>query len=711
MKRKKLCVALVAAMTTMCLAGCSGSIVEKANESAKQDEVVNESTEALPPSESEVEVQESLDLTDLTENVPLKFNLAYGNKSRTMTYGQESPLTMPDGTVVTSGMLKPMWSYVETQMNSKFTDVTVQDQKATEMIQTQLTTNFSGANIFGGNSIANDLMYYGTEGKFVDLTEMMEQGYMPNFKAYLDKNPDVRSAITAYDGNIYHVPYIAEIGSFARTFNIRESWVTTLLDEANIYDANSLDLYYEGFYVGDNKRTGKNGGTVTPKEGISITKKTDESIIEIQNNLGEKNGETLTMALIEYINNNYDYENPSELYLGEKAAYDIDELVALMRCIKANPTLLTGGKADVVWPMFVRQSSYREDLMRLGTYFGGVRAHGSDSYEARWVIDEAGDIQYTYATEGMYNLLHYLSQMEAEGLIYSDTYNTTNKTNFRSTLWGTDDGEAPSYGFMTFDWIASSTSDSLNKDTVSILPPVACVNGVWQYYIDNTRVIKPDGWAISVAGSTEDEVHRACAVMDYFFTEEGHQVQNYGVPMMVEENEFFVGPDGIEYPKFNSWVVESAGEFAKGDLSTFLRDWIGSIMPIGYEKSIGFEYQYTSERGYDAWTLLQNSTTNMPSYSGEGLEGENPNYYKLIPPVFSLTAKQSETIAENTFFDDSITEMMFNIVRYGTKGGAPTGAVVPESYDEYLAEFNAKGLPVYVETYQNAYRVMLINNQ
>ena len=311
----------------------------------------------------------------------------------------------------------------------------------------------------------------------------------------------------------------------------------------------------------------------------------------------------------------------------------------------------------------------------------------------------------------MYNLLHYLSQMEAEGLIYSDTYDTTNKTNFRSTLWGTDDGEAPSYGFMTFDWIASSTSDSLNKDTVSILPPVACVNGVWQYYIDNTRVIKPDGWAISVAGSTEDEVHRACAVMDYFFTEEGHQVQNYGVPMMVEENEFFVGPDGIEYPKFNSWVVESAGEFAKGDLSTFLRDWIGSIMPIGYEKSIGFEYQYTSERGYDAWTLLQNSTTNMPSYSGEGLEGENPNYYKLIPPVFSLTAKQSETIAENTFFDDSITEMMFNIVRYGTKGGAPTGAVVPESYDEYLAEFNAKGLPVYVETYQNAYRVMLINNQ
>lgn len=79
------------------------------------------------------------------------------------------------------------------------------------MIDIASTTNFSEANIFGGNSIADDLMYYGTEGKFVNLSDMMAQGYMPNFKAYLDANPDVKTAITAYDGNIYHAPYIAEL--------------------------------------------------------------------------------------------------------------------------------------------------------------------------------------------------------------------------------------------------------------------------------------------------------------------------------------------------------------------------------------------------------------------------------------------------------------------------------------------------------------------
>lgn len=686
-----LCAALLAAVLT----GCGSSIVDQASTRAAV-ETQQETSEAAD------------DKTDLTETVELKFNVATGNKSRTMTYNQESPLTLPDGTVVTAGMLKPMWSYMEKELNSKFSDVTVQDVKTSDMIQTESTSNFSGANIFGGESIAERLMFYGTEGKFVNLTEMMKTGYMPNFKEYLTKNPDVKSAITAYDGNIYHVPYIAELNQIARSFVIRESWVTGLLDaEGAAYDKNSFDVYYNGFYVGNNRRTGENGGMVSPEEGIDIVKKTDQDIIEIQNNLEVKNGETLTRALIQYIKDNYDYSNPSELFLGEKAAYDIDEMIALMRCIKANPSLLTQGKADVVWPLFVRQSNYREDLLRLSTYFDGVKVHGADSYNARWYIDENGHIQYTYSEEGVYNVLQYLSMMEAEGLIYSDAYDLSEKTNYRSTLWGTDNGEAPSFGFMTYDWIASSTSDSLNPDTAVILPPVAKVNGTWQYYLDNGRAIKPDGWAISVAGSTEDQIHRACAVMDYLFTQEGSRLQNYGLPMNLEEGKDYTGPDGLKYPLFTSWVYETSGKVAKGDLSTFLRDWMGCLMPIGYQKEIGFEYQYTSERGFEGWALLQNSTTNFATYAGKGVSGDNPNYYKMVPPVFSLTSRQKETIADTTSLDtDDIVEFMFNIVRYQAKGNAPQGAVVAKNYEEYLAEFKKRGLDIYKETYQSAYDVM-----
>lgn len=553
---------LAGTMLLSTLSGCGSTIVDQAGSAGAESAASSEQT------------QSTEDKTDLTEKVSLKINYAAGNKSRTITYNQESPLTLPDGTVYTAGMLKPMWDYVETALNCELTDITTQDQKATEMIDIASTTNFSEANIFGGNSIADDLMYYGTEGKFVNLSDMMAQGYMPNFKAYLDANPDVKTAITAYDGNIYHAPYIAELNNFARSFSLRQSWVTMLLDDPNAaYDTNGeFEVYYDGFYVGDNTRGGDNGGTVTPKEGVEITKKTDQSIIEIQNELAVKNGETLTKAMVQYINDNYDYEKPSELFLGEKAAYDIDELIALMRCIKANPTYLTQGKADTVWPMFTRQSSYREDLLRLSTYFDGVKAHSADSYTSRWYIDETGTLQYTYSTEGMYDVLCYLSDMEAEGLIYSDCYDLTNKTNFRSTLWGTDESEAPAYGFITFDWQASSTADSLNKDIVVVLPPVAKVNGVWQYYIDNGRAIKPDGWSISVAGcATDAELYRSCALLDYFFTEEGSTLQNYGLPMFLKENETYTGPDGKEYPQYTDWVMETCASVAKGDLSTFLR--------------------------------------------------------------------------------------------------------------------------------------------
>ncbi len=657
---------------------------------------------------SATEATESLD--DLTNNVTLKINVATGNTSRTITYNQSSPLTLSDGTVVSAGMLKPVWSYIGETLNITFEDVTVQDQKASEAIQVGSTTDFADANIYGGSSIVEQLLYYGTEGKFVNLSEYMELGYMPNFAAYLEENPSIKSAITAYDGNIYYVPYIAEIGTFARTFCIRESWVTALLDETDAdYDTTDFETYYEGYYIGDNARTGDNGGSVTPKEGTTITKKTDQNIIEIQNNLDVKNGETLTTAFIQYIEDNYDYDDPSELFLGENAAYDIDELIALFRCIKANASYLTDGQTDTVWPLFTRQSSYREDLIRFATYWGGQQVYSSDTYSATWYLDEDGNLQYSYDDEGIWNALVYLSQMDAEGLIYSDVYDTTNKTNHRTTLWGTDDSDSPSYGFMTFDWIASSTADSLNEDTVVVLPPVAEINGVWQYYIENARTIKSDGWAISVAGcSTEEELVRSLTLLDYFFSDEGSTVQNYGLPMDYTLDSY-EGPDGILYPEFSDWVLEKTNEVANGDLSTFLRDWMGSLLPIGYQKNIGFEYQYTSDRGFEGWELLNNSTVNIANYAGEGLDGDNPYYYYLLPVTFSLTSRQQETLAEQTTIDtnsDSITEMMFNVVRYYTKGGAPDGATVPTSYEEYAQIFADMGIDTYVEIYQAAYAVM-----
>ena len=146
MRKKAISCLMAAVMAASALTGCGSSVVDQAASQQSTTEAPKATTEAAGGTEETKGEEKSG--PDLTDTVELKFNFALGNKSRTMTYNQESPLTLPDGTVVSAGMLKPMWSYVEKEMNSKFTDVTVQDIKATDMIQTESTSNFAGANNF-----------------------------------------------------------------------------------------------------------------------------------------------------------------------------------------------------------------------------------------------------------------------------------------------------------------------------------------------------------------------------------------------------------------------------------------------------------------------------------------------------------------------------------------------------------------------------------
>lgn len=630
----------------------------------------------------------------------LSINLAYGNANRGLLYNQNTPITLQDGTTVSSGDLKPVWQYIEKELSIDITVDGSSANKSADMMSQEATNGFKNANIYGGTNLASDFMNYGANnGFFVRLDEHLDE--MPDFAAYLEENPDIRTAITAYDGHIYHIPYIAEIGNYARLYHVRKTWITDLLDEANPnYDtASEIDASYEPFYTSSHPRAKSISGLPT--------KKTDQNIIEIMNKLEVKNGKTLTEALKTYIKDNYDYDKLSDFYLSVDAAYDIDELVALFRCVKTNPVYLTGVADAKTYPFFTRQGSYREEVLRFGTYFDGVKAHGSDSYSSRWAFDENGDPYYTYGTEEFYNVVTYLKTWNDEGLIYGDSLSDGNNTaNDRSLLYGSDSQQnQKNFGFMCYDFTASTTADSLNEDIVAILPPIAEVNGVWQHYVDNTRVIKPDGWAVASSSSNE-ELTQAFKLLNYFFTDEGYQVQNYGLPDMIDQTKKFEGPDGKEYPAYTSWIKEQADIHAKGDYSTFLRDVMGSLIPIGYQKEIGFEYQYTSQRGLDAVALYTEAGVGQPSYAGEGKQptsGGNPNYYKLIPPAFSLNRNQQSQVQNLSIATDTnFSEVIFNIIR----GLDPSEVAAPQTYAEYLKYFKDAGLDTYQKVYIDAYKVM-----
>ena len=615
-----------------------------------------------------------------------KIKINYVAENRFFKYTHSSPLTMPDGTVIKTGDLKPFWQWVENNLRIELEDVTTQS-KSNEIIQTQSAIGFRDANIYGGNSVAEDLMNYGTQGYFIDLGKYISVEYMPNFKHYLERNGNIRDAITAYDGGIYFLPYIAEIGYYARAFLCRQSWVSALLDGKirPEHERKTLTVAYPGYWLNDKAR--------------HIT-----NVITLQNSIAP-NGilefAEARYALINYIKKTYpELEKPSDLYLGENAQYDIDELAALWRVIRLAPDtlskLVTGSvvpNTDIV-PYFFRQTSYREDLLRLANYFNGQRVFGSDSYDAKFYLDRDGVLQFSYSEDNFLdNILPLLKAFYAEGLIAPDFATLSLKDNFRNIYFGGDLRTGHNkFGFMTFDFIPSSTSVSLGdgkiqSDVEGILPPVTRIPGVendFVHFVENTRVIKPDGWAISAV--TGGEKLRDCLrLFDFFFSDEGSTAQNFGMPEMIDD-EKYIGSGGIAYPKMNNWFNEQSAIYSSGDGALFSRNFIGFNFPIGYEKSIGFEQQFTTEYGERTWKLYEDANVLSCTYN----KTASP-YFSLVPPVFSLTNQLQRQLLDTNIGSTQV-DMIFNYLTTQTT-----------TIEQIKTAYTSGKISDYIEAYRDAY--------
>ena len=83
---------------------------------------------------------------------------------------------------------------------------------------------------FGKFSLSSsDLIVYGSQGILIPLNDLIEEN-APNLKALLERRPDIKSMITAPDGNIYSTPYIqeGEDGTIASNIMINKTWLERL---------------------------------------------------------------------------------------------------------------------------------------------------------------------------------------------------------------------------------------------------------------------------------------------------------------------------------------------------------------------------------------------------------------------------------------------------------------------------------------------------
>ncbi|MDC7220265.1 MAG: hypothetical protein PQJ59_10010 [Spirochaetales bacterium] len=619
---------------------------------------------------------------DFPRSETLRVNYNQGRKERGITYYYSEPLTLQDGTTVSEGDLKPTWQYIEQRLGINIEDVSDPELNASETLKAARSNGYTDAAIYGGNGLNDDFNKYGVEGDFVNLRDYLN--YMPHVTEYFDNNPMVAKYITNLDGGIYYLPYIAEINYYARVLAVRPDWITGLLDGSVPLEneTKTLTVQYEGYW----------------SRNLS-------NVIDLQNSAARGSTldrDTALNTLLAYIEDTYpNLSKPSDLYLGETALYDMDELVALWRVIRLSPNTLSRistGKVvpgAEITPFFVRKTSYREDVLRLVNFFDGERCHNFDSYSgSQLYMDSEGEMHYSYAEESFLEKVNYLEQLYAEGLILEDFTDTGNKTDYRKLLFFTDDEEGrKDFGFMTLDWVASTTLG--NKDAMAILPPVTTITkaGVYRFihYMENTRSIKPDGWAIS-ASASEEERNAALLLFDYIFSEEGSKIQNYSLPDLWEDEEVFVGLDGRSYPLFNAWAWEKADELKGGDLMTFLRDYMGSRLNLGFQKELGAELQTTTENGFASWALYTNMNVLNPTYNSTLEE------LRLMPPDIPLTDDDWSDLKETKIGTSLRNDIMDYIV------GDSSLRDARDLRDDLIEE---DGLEAFLEIYKYAYNRMM----
>ncbi len=93
--------------------------------------------------------------------------------------------------------------------------------------------------IVGSQLIKQPVNEYGPQGAFVPLNELIEE-HAPHIKAFFDERPELRQAISAFDGKMYYIPYLPD-GKYGRAWFVRQDW----LDALGLERPDTVDELYD----------------------------------------------------------------------------------------------------------------------------------------------------------------------------------------------------------------------------------------------------------------------------------------------------------------------------------------------------------------------------------------------------------------------------------------------------------------------------------
>lgn len=593
---------------------------------------------------------------DYAQGTALRMATGYNNAKTGLFFNAEvagEGITLADGVTYHSGDLKPTWVEVQNVLGVTFEDKYQGNSAAKEFEYWK--DRLSEVDMVSGTAVL--LSEYGETGALVNIAEYLDK--MPNFRAYLEENPIVRLSITGNTttGAIYFSPYFDGVNDIERMPLMRADWVQKLLDGEGAFEAPACNNTAEPAYEPYMPLEGTVDVDVVTPDGTAvetITKNYDAAgnIVAKMNEAGSMSGVEAVNMLRSYIDQAYDGyygTSRSDLFIGQNAAWDADELVALLRCVVANPQTLNG--TDSVQGLFSREDNNnqrRVDMFRFAGILFGVR--GLESRQDYLYVGEDGMLYDARQMPETYEALENMNAMVQEGLIskaFVDMSEESTKTYLQNDL-----------GFMHYDYNQTQTvynATVLNdgEKYMAVMVPVAHwydgteEDGVYMRFTESWRSVKTDGWGISKAGVGDDanKLNAALALIDYAYSDKGMILMSYGPDAFIKTNDdgsyVTFHFNGKEMPVIADATYDELWEKASGNYTNYARQYLGST--LSFAKSQAFEYQCTHQVGKEGAGHISNAIALGTIKHPQLAVTENP-WYTSVPTVLPTTTVENDMV-------------------------------------------------------------------
>ena len=715
MKKSKSLIALllVVSMVAVLLAGCGNKIDVNQYQQPQQAQ----QTPAAPaapaqPSAAEPAKEEKPELTYANGTV-LRMATGYNSTKTGLSFDAEvagDGITLADGKTYHAGDLKPTWVEVQNVLNISIEDKYQGNSAANEFDYWK--ERLGEVDVVSGT--ASKLTEFGEAGSVVNIGEYLDM--MPNFKAYLEANPIVRLSITGNTstGAIYFSPYFDGVNDSERMPLMRVDWVQKLLDGEGEFTASASNKTAAPVYQPYMPTSGKVDVDTVKADGSGVEKVTKNydaagNIIAKMNEKGAMSGVDAVNMLRAYIDEAYGGyygTERSNLFVGQNAAWDVDELVALLRCVVANPQTLNG--TDSVQGIFSREddnNQRRVDMFRFAGHLFGVR--GLESRQDYLYLGADGKLHDARQEEDTYKALERMNAMTKEGLISKSFIDMSKESS--STMLEND------MGFMHYDYNQTQTilnATKLQADQgekyMAVMVPVALwqdgtSGGNYMRFTESWRSVKTDGWGISKAGveGNQDKLYAALKLIDYAYSEKGQILMSYGPDAFIKTNAdgsyVTFNFNGKQMPEIADATYAELWEKAKGNYTNYARQYLGST--LSFAKSQAFEYQCTHEVGKEGAGHISVAIGLGTIKHPELAITSNP-WYTSIPTVLPTTKQENDLI--NTYTDLSsngkfsqnkggdnvfVNEIVSGYTEQGMANAAEAAATVKDALggSQYLA--------------------------